>query len=135
MYGIVLVSLLDSQPLPEGSNQFGFVLLSVLHSCFLGIGSLDFCETQHGVRCPYGVVRDRAAYLGKHSFSQKWGKWTKNSDFLNLLENLVIYFFWIWSIKKVYIKCCILAQIKYLGKIWFLRYGLKWSRPIRLQDF
>ena len=32
-----------------------------------------------------------------------------------LLENLVINFFWIWSIKKIYINCCILAQIPYLG--------------------
>ena len=132
---MVLVSLLDSQPLPEGSYEFGFVRPSVLLPCFLGIRSLDFSEIQHCVRCPYGVVRDRAGYWGKDSLSQKWWKWTKNSDFLNLLENLVINFFWIWSIKKVYIKCCILAQIKYLGKIWFLRYGLKWSRPIRLQDF
>ena len=93
MYDIVLVSLLDSKPLPEGSYEFGFVRPSALLSSFLGIGSLDFSETQHGVRCPYGVVRDRAAYLGKHSLSQKWGEWTKNSDFLNLLENLVINFF------------------------------------------
>ena len=25
--------------------------------------------------------------------SQKWGKWAKNRVFLDLLENLVIYFF------------------------------------------
>ena len=93
MYDMVLVSLLDSQPLPEGSYEFGFVRPSVLLSCFLGIGSLDFSEIQHGVRCPYGVVCDRAGYLGKHSLSQKWIKWTKNRDFLNLLENLVINFF------------------------------------------
>ena len=93
MYDIVLVFLLDSQPLPEGSYEFGFVRPSVLLSCFLGIGSLDFSETQHGVRYSYSVVRDRAAYLGKYSLPQKWGKCTKNSEFLNLLENLVINFF------------------------------------------
>ena len=27
------------------------------------------------------------------------------------------------------------AQIPYLGKFWFLRYGQKCSQPIRLQDF
>ena len=32
------------------------------------------------------------------------------------MENLVINFFGIWSIKKVYVNCCILAQIVYLGK-------------------
>ena len=41
----------------------------------------------------------------------------------------------IWSIMKVYTICCILAQIPYLGKIWFLKYGPKCSWPIRLQDF
>ena len=33
-----------------------------------------------------------------------------------LLENLVISFFSIWSIMKVYFICCILAQISYLGE-------------------
>ena len=59
---------------------------------------------------------------------QKWG-------FLIILENLVINFFWIWSIKKVYIICCIFAQIPYLRKMWFLRYGSKYSWTIKLQDF
>ena len=45
------------------------------------------------------------------------------------------HLFWIWSMKKVHIICCILALTRYLGKIWFLRYGPKCSRPIRLQDF
>ena len=54
---------------------------------------------------------------------------------MDLLENLVINFFWIWSIKKVHIICCILAPIPYLGKIWFLRYWLKCFWSIRLQDF
>ena len=65
----------------------------------------------------------------------KMGQKCAKKGFLNLLENLVINFFWIRSIVKVYIICCILAQIPYLGKIWFLRYGPKYSLPIRLQDF
>ena len=36
---------------------------------------------------------------------------------------------------KFYAICCVLAQILYLGKIWFLRYGPKCSWPTRLQDF
>ena len=72
-----------------------------------------------------------AGFLEKKNFCPKNGP---KIDFLNLLEN-VINFFWIWSIKKVYIKCCILAQIPYFGKIWFLRYGPKCSLSIRLQDF
>ena len=53
-------------------------------------------------------------FVEKKFLPQKWGKWAKQG-FLNLLENLVINFFWIWSIKKVYINCCVLVQIQYLG--------------------
>ena len=35
---------------------------------------------------------------------------------MNLLENLVNNVFWIWSLRKFYIFCCILAQISYLEK-------------------
>ena len=34
-----------------------------------------------------------------------------------------------------YCNSCMLEQISYLGKFWFLRYGPKCSWPIRLQDF
>ena len=37
--------------------------------------------------------------------------------------------------KKIYIICCVLAQIPYLGKRLFQRCGSKYSQPIRLQDF
>ena len=57
------------------------------------------------------------------------------TGFFELLKNLGIKFFWIWSIIKVYIICCILAQNPYLAKIWFLRYGAKCSWPVRLQNF
>ena len=29
-----------------------------------------------------------------------------------------------------YVVCCILAQIPYLGKIWFLRYRSKYSKKV-----
>ena len=51
--------------------------------------------------------------------------------FFNLSKNLVIYFFWVYSLRKVYIICCVPAQIPYLGKIWFL----KDSWPIRMSNF
>ena len=70
-------------------------------------------------------------FLERIFFAQKMGQ---NQGFLDLLENLVINFFWIWFIKKFYNICCILAQIPYLGKIWFLRYGPKCSWPVRLQS-
>ena len=69
------------------------------------------------------------------NFTHKWGKWTKNRVILNLLESLIINFFWIWSIKKIYINCCILAKMLPLGNIWFLRYEPKLSWPIRLLNF
>ena len=34
-----------------------------------------------------------------------------------------------------YCNSCMLEQISYLGKFWFLRYSPKCSWPIRLQDF
>ena len=106
--------LLDLRPWPEGFYELGSVRPSVLsYGSFLGIGSLVFSETQNGVRHPC-VVRDRTGFFGKNLFDPKMGnisqKWAKNG-FLNLLENLVINFFKIWSIKKVCNICCILAQI------------------------
>ena len=36
---------------------------------------------------------------------------------------------------KIYNICCVSAEMPYLGNFWFLRYGLKCSLSIRLQDF
>ena len=72
-------------------------------------------------------------YFAKKKF---WPtKLSQKQDFLNLLKYLVINFYWICSIMKIYIICCVPAQIPYLGKFLFLRYGPKCSQPIRLQDF
>ena len=62
-------------------------------------------------------------------------KMGQKQGFLNLLKNLVINFYYICSIMKIYIICCLPVQIPYLGKFLFLRYGPKCSQPIRLQDF
>ena len=76
-------------------------------------------------------------FLGKIFLPQKLGKWAQNGPKTGFfqLENLVIDFYWIWSIMKFFIICCVAAQIPYLGKLLFLRYGPKCSQPIRLQDF
>ena len=71
----------------------------------------------------------------KDFLPQKLAKWAKNVVFFNLLKNFVINFYWICSIMKIYIICCVPAQIPYFGRFWFLRYGPKCSQPIRLQDF
>ena len=101
-----ILSFLDPQLWAEGYYELGSVCLSsvLLSWSFLGIGSLVFSESQYGVRGLYGVVRNSQIFLKKF-LSPKWSK----SRVLNLLENLVINFFWIWSIKKVYVFCCILA--------------------------
>ena len=36
---------------------------------------------------------------------------------------------------KIYFICCVSAQIQYLGKFSFVRFGLKCPQPISLQDF
>ena len=50
---------------------------------------------------------------------------------------LVLYFFMsvVYNESLYYCNSCMLEQISYLGKFWFLRYGPKCSGPIRLQDF
>ena len=62
-------------------------------------------------------------------------KMGQKQGFLNLLKDLVVNFYWICSILKACIICCVPAQIQYLGKVLSLRYGRKCSQPIRLQDF
>ena len=49
----------------------------------------------------------------------------------------VLYFFinLVYNESLYYCNSCMLEQISYLGKFWFLRYGPKCSWPIRLRDF
>ena len=58
--------------------------------------------------------------IGKFSFFSRFFIF-----FLNLVYNESLY----------YCNCCMVEQISYLGKFWFLRYGPKCSWPIRLRDF
>ena len=84
-------------------------------------------------------MHDRAGFSEKKLFlPQNWEKGPKmglKQGFFNLMENLVINFYWIWYIMEIYIICCVPAQIPYLEKFLFLRNGPKCSQPIRLQDF
>ena len=139
-YDLILFGL---QVVARGSFKIGSVppsillsdLLSYLSKSFHGIVSLFFSKFWHGARIPWEVVCDRAGFLGKNFFAPKIGKMGQKQGFFNLLESFVINFYWIWSIMKIYIICCVPAQIPYLGKFLFLRYGPKCSQPIRLQDF
>ena len=62
-------------------------------------------------------------------------KMDQKQVFFNLLENLVIIFYWIWLLMEIYVICCVPPQIPYLGKSLFLRHGRKCSQLIRLQYF
>ena len=55
--------------------------------------------------------------------------------FLKILKYLIISFYWINSIMKNDIISCVPAQISYLGKFLFLRYGPQCSQSIQLPDF
>ena len=120
------------------SYKIGSVDPSLLLSRhFLGTVSIVFSEIWHGARYSFEVVCDRAFW--EKFFWPKIGKKSpkmgQNQGFFNLLENLVINLYWIWSLMEIYIIGCVPAQIPYLGKFLFLRYGPKCSHPIRLQDF
>ena len=124
---------------PRSSQKIGSVRPSVLPSVllsrhFFGIVSLFFSEIWHGDRILCEVVRDRAGFSGNIFLLPKLGKFAQNgpkTGFFNLLENLVINVYWIWSIMKIYIIYWVPAEIPYLGKFLFLRYGPKYSQPIR----
>ena len=110
----------------------------LLSKHFLGVVSLVFSQIWHGARNSYKVVHNRAFREKKNFLSQNWEKGPKmgqNQGFFNILENLVINLYWIWSWMEIYIIGSVPTQIPYLGKFLFLRYGPKCSHPIRLQYF
>ena len=61
-------------------------------------------------------------FLEKKNCPQNWENGPnmgQKQDFLNLMKILVINFYGICSIMKIYIICCVPAQIPYLGKfLW-----------------
>ena len=130
-------SLLDPRPWPEGSYDIGLsVRTSIrLPGSFLGIWSLVFSNVWHDDRRLCGVVRDKAGFLYKILIAPKIGKMGQKWDFFLISKNFVISFGWKWSKMKDHIVIGFLAQTPCLPKFWFLGYGLKSCRPIRLQDF
>ena len=59
------------------------------------------------------------------NFSPKIGNMSQEQSFLNLLQNLVINFYRISSIMKMYIICCVPAQIPIFEKIFVLELWAK----------
>ena len=105
----------------EGYYKIGSVRPSVRLSVCPGV----FLELEHSFFSKlWQVVLDRPGCFWEKVFGSKTG-------FFNSLRN----FFWICSIMKIDIICCVPAQILYLGKILFLRYRRKCSQPITSQDF
>ena len=125
--------------LPDMARRVLWIRVCLFFSSgsFLGIVivSLVFSETQDGIRGLFGVVCDKQSQI---SFAPKMGKidqkWARNRVCWIYWKS-IINFVRIWSITKFYIICCIIAQIAYLGKVWFQQYGPKCSQPIRPQDF
>ena len=118
----------------EESYKIESVLSSVLPSfCplvflsvrFLEIDSLVFSEIMHGGKMPcVDCVK-------------KWEKWAQNcpKSFFELYENFSRSFNLLdWSEMKVLIICYVTVELPNVGKIWLLRYGLKYFWPIKLRD-
>ena len=101
-------------PMKYGLSTFPSVLLSFhLFGCLLGIESLVFSKFWYDAKNPYEVVCDRAGFSRKNFFAPKIGKmnqkWVKNRGFFNILKIFGINFYWICSVKKIYIICCVPA--------------------------
>ena len=101
---------------------------------FMELALQFFSGTQHGVRGPCDVV-----YARKKCFTPKMGKIGQAQGSLNVQESSVFFLSSLFFISVVYneslyyCNSCMLEQISYLGKFWFLRYDPKCSWPIRFQ--
>ena len=96
----------------------------------------SFFGTQHGARDPCGVL-----YFLKIMFCRQNGENKPRPGFFECIEKFFFFQFFIFFINLVYneslyyCNSCMLEQMSYLGKFWFLRYDPKCSWPIRLWDF
>ena len=93
---------------------------------FMELALQFFSGTQHGVRGPCGVVYDR-----KKCFTPKMGKIGQAQGSLNVQESSVFFSVLYFSISLVYneslyyCNSCMLEQISYFRKFWFLRFEPK----------
>ena len=139
---LVLV-LIRTPTVAEGSYELGsphpaFRPSVFLSRCFLGIGSLVFSETQHGIRGPCVVVRDRARFFENKFFSQKWGKWAKNFPKIGFSEFIakLSYSFFLKMVYKenlYYLQYSCTNPMIWKNLVWknFLRNPSKCCRSIR----
>ena len=93
--------------------------LSVLLSCrlsgfFLGIGSFYFPEFRHGNRDPYEVVRDRpGVFLPQNTKNRPK---IRSFEFKEILKKIEFNLIFTEFVLKIYIICCVPAQILYWEK-------------------
>ena len=136
---------LDPRQQPEGSYKIVSVRLSIRPSINPSVQAFSWnCIISFFLN--FGMVLEthmklcvtELDFLEKFFWPKCWEngpKMGQKQGFLKLLKDLVIKFYWICSIMKTYIIRCVPAQVPYLGKILFLRYGPKYSQSIRLKDF
>ena len=128
------INLFSYETLGHGQKGHMYkVCLSFCSEGFMGLALQFFSGTQHGVTDPGGVVYDRARFFEKKCFTPKMGKIGQVQGSLNVQESSVffsvLYFFicLVCNESLYYCNSCMLEQISYLGKFWFLRYGSKCS--------
>ena len=123
-------------PMKQGLS---FLLSCCPSSCFIGTESSDFSEFWNGAQKSLPLYTlmcmTEPDFFGKTFFTLKIGEMDQKQGFLNSKKNLIINFHWICSIMKIYVICCVPAQILHMEKILFLRYRPRSSQPITLQDF
>ena len=98
--------------------------------CFLGVGSITFSTFWRSARNPDEVVCKIPRFFGKF-FGQTIEKMGQEYVFLNRLKHLVINFYRICSMMKIYIICCDCTQIPCMANVLFLRYWSNFFQPIR----
>lgn len=81
---------------------------------FIGYVRLCFFNFQKALESHLKLCLSELDFFKNNSVSQNCRNLAKNRLFLNLLKNLVIKFFWIWSPIKIYIICYINEKSSYL---------------------
>ena len=77
-------------------------------------------------------------WQSQNFFPLRLGTQTKNLSkiaFFLIYWKIWLKFYWICSMMKMYIICCVPAQIPYLRKVFFPSYRPNCSQPIRLWNF
>ena len=104
------------------------------------MGSLDFWGELNMVLGAHVVLCITARFFEKNVSVPKWGKQSKPRvlRMYRKVQFFSLVFYFVISVvyeSLYYCNSFMLEHISYLEKFWFLRYGPKFSWPIRLQVF